>query len=317
MKKNPWMMLFVLLFVFVSLFAFVAGSSMISLFGGSTRLHVMHKNSIMHLKLEGVIVDGEKFLKQLKKYREEKDIKAFVVEINSPGGVVGASQEIYEELKRTRSEFNKPVVAVSTNMIASGAYYAAMGVDHLIVAPGTMVGSIGVIMEFANLEHLYEWARVSRYTITTGKYKDSGSEYRAMRDDEREIFQNMINEVWVQFKEAVAEGRNLKLEQVEPYADGRVMTGAAAIKLGFADELGTVDSAFKVASKLAKIEDYEIFEIPKKRPGLFDVLEGFGGDNEEDSIFGKQADKVLGKVLGHLAQPELRNRPLFLMPGNW
>ena len=314
MKKNPWMMLFVLLFVFVSLFAFVAGSSMVSLFGGSTRMNVMRKNSIMHIKLEGVIIDGEKFLKQLKKYREEKDIKAFVVQIDSPGGVVGASQEIFEELKRTRTEFSKPVVAVSTNMIASGAYYAAMGADKLIVAPGTMVGSIGVIMEFANLEKLYDWAKVSRYTITTGKYKDSGSEYRPMRDDEREIFQTMIDEVWVQFKEAVAEGRNLKMDQVEPYADGRVMTGAAAIKAGLADEIGTVDSAFKVASKLANIEDYEIFDIPKKKPGLFDFLDSFGG-NEDEVLFGSQGSKILGQFFGNIIQPELRNRPLFMLPG--
>lgn len=292
---------------------------MISLFGsGSSHLHIMRKNSIMHLKLEGVIIDGEKFLKQLKKYREEKDIKAFVVEINSPGGVVGPSQEIFEELKRTRTEFEKPVVAVSTSMIASGAYYAAMGTDKLIVAPGTMVGSIGVIMEFANLEGLYSWAKVSRYTITTGKYKDSGAEYRAMRDDEREIFQAMINEVWVQFKEAVAEGRKLKMEEVEPYADGRVITGATAIKLGFADQVGTTDSAFKEAAKLANLGDnYEIFEIPKRRPGVFDFLDGLGGENEDEAIFGRTGEKILGRVLGHVARPELLNRPLFLMPGNW
>lgn len=317
MKKNPWMMLFVLLFVFVSLFAFVAGSSMISLFGGSHRINVMRKNSIMHLKLEGVIIDGEKFLKQLKKYREEKDIKAFVVEINSPGGVVGPSQEIYEELKRTRTEFEKPVVAVSTSMIASGAYYAAMGVDKLIVAPGTMVGSIGVIMEFANLEGLYSWAKINRYTITTGKYKDSGAEYRPMREDERELFQSMINEVWVQFKEAVAEGRNLKMEEVELYADGRVMTGAAAIKLGLADSIGTTDMAFDEAAKLAKIgDDYEIFQIPKRKPGFFDFMEGFGGDDEEAAYKGV-ADHVIGKIFGHASNPQLLNRPLFLMPGNW
>ena len=199
-------------------------------------------------------------------------------------------------------------------MIASGAYYAAMGADKLIVAPGTMVGSIGVIMEFANLEKLYDWAKVSRYTITTGKYKDSGSEYRPMRDDEREIFQTMIDEVWVQFKEAVAEGRNLKMDQVEPYADGRVMTGAAAIKAGLADEIGTVDSAFKVASKLANIEDYEIFDIPKKKPGLFDFLDSFGG-NEDEVLFGSQGSKILGQFFGNIIQPELRNRPLFMLPG--
>ena len=311
MKKNPWLMLGVLLFVFMSLFVFLVGSSAISLFGGGEqKLHLMSKNSILHLKLEGVIIDGERFLKTLKKYREEKDIKAIVVEINSPGGVVGPSQEIFEELKRTRSEFHKPVVAVSQGMMASGAYYSAVAADKIIVAQGALVGSIGVLMEFANLEKLYDWAKISRYTITTGKYKDSGAEYRSMREDERQLFQDMINEVWEQFKTAVAEGRNMKKEQVEPYADGRVFTGATAVKLGLADEVGTVDHAFDVAADLAKMDDFDIFEVPKPRPGLMDLL---NGTEDEASSVTKVADQLMNKMF----KAQLLNRPLFLMPGYW
>ena len=310
MKKNPWLMLAVLLFVFVSLFVFLVGSSTISLFGGhEDRSHFLSKNSILHLKLEGVIIDGERFLKALKKYRKENDIKAVVIEINSPGGVVGPSQEIYEEIKRTREEFNKPVVAVTAGMMASGAFYSAVAADKIVVAPGAMVGSIGVIMEFMNLEHLYDWAKVSRYTITTGKYKDSGAEYRPMRDDEKQLFQDMINEVWEQFKEAVAQGRNMKKENVEPYADGRVFTGATAVKLGFADEVGTIDHAFDVAAGLAKMgDDYDIFEVPKKRPSVFDML---GAEEEEAST------KITRQVLNSVLKTDLANRPLFLMPGFW
>jgi protease-4 len=315
MKKNPWMMLGVLLFVFMSLFVFLVGSSAISLFGGSDqKLHLMSSNSILHLKLEGVIIDGERFLKALKKYREEKEIKAIVVEINSPGGVVGPSQEIYEELKRTRTEFHKPVVAVTSGMMASGAFYSAVAADKIIVAQGALVGSIGVIMEFANLEKLYDWAKVSRYSITTGKFKDSGAEYRSMREDERQLFQEMINEVWEQFKDAVAEGRNMKKEQIEPYADGRVFTGARAVKLGLADEVGTVDHAFDVAAELAKMGDFEIFEVPKRRPG---ILEMFGGGDEEASSTSKLADRVTDQVLDRVFKANLMNQPLFLMPGYW
>jgi protease-4 len=311
MKKNPWLMLVVLLFVFATMFVFLVGSSSIALFGGGEdRVHLLANNSILHIKLEGVIMDGERFLKTLKKYRKDDNIKAIVIEINSPGGVVGPSQEIYEEIKRTRTEFKKPVVAVSPGMMASGAYYSAVAADKIIVAPGAMVGSIGVIMEFANLEKLYDWAKVSRYTITTGKYKDSGAEYRAMRDDERQLFQNMINEVWEQFKEAVAQGRNMKKEEVEPYADGRVLTGASAVKLGFADEVGTVDHAFDVAAELAKVKDFEIFEVPKKRPSLFDMISS--GGQEEDSI-----TKVSSQILNKAFKADLVNRPLFLMPGFW
>jgi protease IV len=311
MKKNPWVMLGVLLFVFMSLFVFLVGSSAISLFGGSEqRLHLITKNSVLHLKLEGVIIDGERFLKALKKYRDEKDIKAIVIEINSPGGVVGPSQEIYEEIKRTRTEFKKPVVAVSPGIMASGAYYSAVAADKIVVAPGAMVGSIGVIMEFANLEKLYEWAKISRFTINTGKYKDSGAEYRTMRDDERQLFQDMINEVWEQFKEAVAEGRGLKKEEVEPYADGRVVTGATAVKLKFADEVGTVDRAFEMAADLAGLDDYDVFEVPKSRPGLMEIL---SGGEEEATSSAKIADQVVERVF----KTKLLNQPLFLMPGYW
>ena len=315
MKKNPWMMLGVLLFVFMSLFVFLVGSSAISLLGGSDqKLHLMSNNSILHLKLEGVIIDGERFLKALKKYRDEKEIKAIVVEINSPGGVVGPSQEIYEEIKRTRTEFHKPVVAVTSGMMASGAFYSAVAADKIIVAQGALVGSIGVIMEFANLEKLYDWAKVSRYSITTGKFKDSGAEYRSMREDERALFQEMINEVWEQFKDAVAEGRNMKKEQIEPYADGRVFTGAKAVKLGLADEVGTVDHAFDVAAELAKMGDFEIFEVPKHRPG---ILEMFGGNDDEASSVSKLADRVTDQVMDRVFKANLMNQPLFLMPGYW
>jgi protease-4 len=311
MKKNPWLMLGVLLFVFASLFAFLVGSSAISLFGGGDqKLHLMSKNSILHLKLDGVIVDGDRFLKALKKYRDDKEIKAIVVEINSPGGVVGPSQEIYAELKRTRTEFKKPVVAVSPGLMASGAYYSAVAADKIVVAPGALVGSIGVIMEFANLEKLYDWAKISRYTITTGKYKDSGAEYRSMRDDERQLFQSMINEVWEQFKGAVAEGRNMKKEQIEPYADGRVFTGATAVKLGLADEVGTVDHAYDVAANLAGMKDFDIFEVPKSRPGLMDLING----NEDEA---GSTTKIAEQLVDRVFKANLLNRPLFLMPGYW
>ncbi len=305
-------MLAVLLFAFGSIFVFLVGSSAIALFGGSSeKFHMISKNSILHMKLDGVIMDGEKFLKTLKKYRKESDIKAIVIEINSPGGVVGPSQEIFAEIKRTREEFKLPVVAVSPGLMASGAYYSAVAADKIIVAPGALVGSIGVIMEFANLEKLYDWAKVSRYTITTGKYKDSGAEYRPMREDERQLFQEMINEVWEQFKDAVAEGRNLKKEVVNQYADGRVFTGARAVKLGLADEVGTVDHAFDVAAKMANIEGhFEIFEAPKKRSGILDLL---NRDEEDASSSSKLAEQIVNKVF----HAELSNRPLFLMPGIW
>jgi protease-4 len=310
-KKNPWLMLGILVFVFGSIFVFLLGSSMVSMFGGhSKELRITRSNSILHLKIEGVIMDGRRFLKQLEDYRDDKSIKAIVIEINSPGGVVGPSQELFMEIKRVRDEFQKPVVAVAPSLIASGAYYAAMGATELMVLPGTMIGSIGVIMEFTNLEKLYEWGKISRSSITTGKYKDSGAEYRPMRDDERELFQTMADDVLRQFKEAVAEGRKLDMSKVDEIADGRVFTGDQAIALGMADSIGTREDAFKRAATLAGVEkDYDVFEPSPERPSFRQWL--FEGDEEEAGV------QSLVKNLNRVLRLDLAGKPLFLMPGSY
>ncbi len=317
-KKNPWMMLLVLLIVFGGFLTLIASFTARPWFG-ERKLRVSSKPEILHLELSGVIMDGKKLIKPLLKYRDDDSIKAIVIEINSPGGVVGPSQEIYEEIKRAREEFKKPVVSVSTGNMASGAYYAAVAADKIVVAPGTMMGSIGVIMEFTNLEKLYDWAKVSRYSINTGKYKDSGAEYRPMREDEKALFQDLVNDVYGQFVEAVAEGRNLKPEFVKQYADGRVFTGRKGVELDFADEEGTLNDAYELAADLAGIEDYEVFDPPKPHVGIFDLLSG-GGDEDASTLFkGMQGkwDTQISDALKSVLRTELANKPLFLMPGSY
>lgn len=286
------------------------------------------KNEILHLEINGVILNGKKFLTQLKKYKDDSSIKAIVIDINSPGGAVGPSQELYLEILRAKQETKKPVVCVSTSLIASGGYYAAMACDKLIVAPGTMIGSIGVIMEFANLEKLYDWAKIQRYTITSGKFKDSGSEYRAMRDDERELFQQMINEVYEQFKNTVKKSRQLSDETVSTYADGRVMTGAKAVELKFADAEGTFEDAVIMAAKMAKMgDDYHLFKPKKEKIHFFDLL---SMDEDEDDLNSlsevrdylvsskKVSLKGMTSELAHLfLRTKYLNQPLMLMPGYW
>lgn len=281
---------------------------------------ILHQNTIVQLDLVGVIYNGKKFIKNLKKYEEDAHVKALVVNINSPGGAVGPSQEIFTQIKRFREESKKPVICVSTGIMASGAYYSAVACDKIIVAPGALVGSIGVIMEFANLEKLYDWAKISRYTITSGKYKDSGAEYRAMRDDERVLFQSMIDEVYGQFKKTVMDERKLKEEVMVNYADGRVFTGAKAVELGFADAVGTFDDAVALAAETAGLgKNYDLYEIPKKKRSIFD----FGDASEDDpvnSLFNAKmgSEKALVKeVLKTTLRTELLNQPLFLMPGFW
>ncbi len=310
MKKNSWVTLLGLLFIFGALALFFIGNSISSIFNENTEKAVA-KSSILHLELEGVILDGKKFLKQLLKYRGNERIKAIVVSVNSPGGVVGPSQEIYEEIRRTREEYRKPVVMHSAGLMASGAFYVAVAADKIIVAPGTLMGSIGVIMEFANLEKLYDWAKIKRYSLTTGKYKDSGAEYRPMRNDEKALFQDILSDTWEQFKEAVSQGRGLKKEYVNQYADGRVFTGKQGVKLGFADEIGTLEEAYDEAADLADLDDYEIYDVPKKK-GVLDFLYKQDEDGATSEVI---ATKVVDKLTQRFLPVQLLHRPLYLMPG--
>lgn len=293
-------------------------------FFGESEKKVTAKNTILHLEMNGVILNGKKFLKNLKKYKGDDKVKAILISINSPGGAVGPSQEIFAEIKKVREELKKPVVCVSTGVMASGAYYSAVGCDKIVVAPGALVGSIGVIMEFANIEKLYDWAKISRYSITSGKYKDSGAEYRAMREDERALFQNMIDEVYAQFKSTVMKERNLKEDVVTEHADGRVFTGATAVKLGFADQEGFYDDAVKLAAEMAHLGDnYDVFDVPKKRVSIFDL----GESEREDDInsMADYADVLKGKSFGpdlegamkFVLRTKYLNQPLMLMPGTW
>lgn len=305
MTSKPWFRLLVLVLVFIGL------GALLRLGGkgferGDDR--PAPKSSILHLELEGVIMNGKKFLGHLKKYQDDDNVKALVVSIDSPGGAVGPSQEINNALKRWRQKKKVPVICQTSGVMASGAYYAAVACDKILVASGSLVGSIGVIMEFANLEKLYDWAKVNRYSITSGKFKDSGAEYRSMREDERALFQDLINEVYAQFKAAVAEGRpNLKPEVLTEHADGRVFTGAKAVELGFADAVGNFDDAVKEAAEMANLgDDPEVFKPSRPKRSLFDWR-----DDRDDPV------NSLTEAATKILKLEMLNRPLYLMPGTW
>lgn len=262
------------------------------------------KASILSLELDGVITDKDHdVIDALRKYRKEDRIKGVLIRINSPGGVVGPSQELYSEIKRTREEFKKPVVAFCGAVAASGAYYAAAGANKIVTNPGCMIGSIGALMEFINLEKLYDWAKVQRYAITTGKFKDAGADYKSMTPEQRALFQEMLDDVLLQFKTAIVEGRGMKMDHVTQYADGRVFTGAQAVKLGFADQVGNWDDARKLVGQLSGLGDNpEIFKV-KKRRGVMEFFEEASSESK------------LSKFAEQLMQSELNARPLFLLPG--
>jgi protease-4 len=232
------------------------------------------------LEIKGVIMDSRKALKTLQKFEENPEIKALVVRIDSPGGAVAPSQEIHSALKR----FPKPKIVTMGSVAASGGYYIAVAGDKVYANPGSITGSIGVIMEFANLERLYEWAKVRRFSIKTGKFKDSGAEYREMHAEERALLQGMVDDVLLQFKTAVAEGRKMSLEEVTPLADGRIFSGTQAKNAKLVDELGGIDEAILEAGKLAGISGRPKVITEEKKPRPFEILEdlmSLDGDEEE------------------------------------
>jgi protease-4 len=275
--------------VFFALFLAISGAIYFSRGGvkGSSRSSggaflAAGKGSVGIIELNGVIMDSKKTLKKLEDYEESPGIKAVVLRLNSPGGAVAPSQEIYQAVKN----YKKPLVVSMSSVAASGAYYVAMGAKKVYANPGTITGSIGVIMEFANLEKLYEWAKVQRYAIKTGKFKDVGAEYREMGPEERALLQTMVDDVLSQFKQAVSDGRKLTMEQVTEVADGRIFSGSQAKAAKLVDELGTLQDAVNEAGKLAGIEGKPDVVYPEKsRSRLIDLIldNGSGDDRSEGS----------------------------------
>jgi len=252
------------------------------------------------VELKGVIMDSKKVLRELREMEKSKEVKAVVIRLNSPGGSVAPSQEIHDAVKN----FSKPLVASMGSVAASGAFYVAVAADQVFANAGTLTGSIGVIMEFANLSKLYEWAKIERYALKTGKYKDSGAEYKAMEPEARALLQAMIEDVLGQFKGAVAEGRKLKPEDVDAIADGRIFSGKQAKDLKLVDDLGGIHEAVQAAAKLGKIQGEPKVVYPSKPRGnpFMDLLSE--GDDEDAEGRGHlnagSASQVGGLVKGLL-----------------
>jgi protease-4 len=201
------------------------------------------------IQIEGVISSdlSERTVRQLTKYRDDASIKAIILRIESPGGGVASSQEIYEEVSRVRLG-GKLVVASLGSVAASGGYYVACTADRIFANAGTLTGSIGVIVQLANAEDLLRKVGVASTVITSGPFKDSGNPTRTLRPEERQVFQALVDDVYQQFVEAVAQGRNLPLDEVRQAADGRIYTGRQARDLRLVDELGSMQDAITYAA---------------------------------------------------------------------
>ncbi len=228
------------------------------------------KPAIGILEVDGAIMGSEVYLERLKAFKEDDTIKAVIVRINSPGGVVGPAQEVYEEILKLKKE--KPVIASMSALGASGAYYIACACDVIYTMPGTMTGSIGVIMEFIDVSSGLTKLGITAGSITSGKMKDAGTPFRPMTPEEREYFLAVVNDVQDQFVEAVSKSRKIPAEKVRSFADGRIYTGRQALKLGLVDKIGGLEDAIEMAKTRARITDEPRIIKPKKEKGLFESL---------------------------------------------
>jgi protease-4 len=237
----------------------------------SAKLSVVGQSKVALVKLEGVLLSSEHIVEELNGYADDSSIKAIVIRIDSPGGGVVPSQEIYNAVKHARQE-GKKVVASMGSVAASGGYYVAAAADLIVANPGTMTGSIGVKMEFANIEKLLEKIGVKGMVVKSGEYKDVGSPFREMTDKERLLLQGVIDDVQTQFVLAVAEGRKLPEAEVRAIADGRIFIGQQALALKLVDQLGDLEHSIQAAAGLAGIKGKPFVVKREKKMPFFDYL---------------------------------------------
>jgi protease IV len=287
MKRSSLILIAVISVVVLGMFAITLFALMAGLsgggsggFGGGSRIAL--------IPVEGVI--GGEMAKTvnryLKQYGDDDRVKAIILRVDSPGGGVSDSQEIYREVKRVKEERKKKVVVSMGSVAASGGYYISCPADYIFANPGTITGSIGVIAEWLNYKELAEWAKVKPVVFKTGEFKDTGSGTRELSERERQYFQGLINQMYGQFVSAVADGRKGRgtegqeltdPEKVKPLADGRVFTGQTAKENGLVDELGSYEDALKYTAKLIGMKgEPQIITPPKEREGftLLDLLLG-------------------------------------------
>jgi len=236
-------------------------------------LDLSGQDRVALIRVEGVILDAQATIGELKQYSENPLVKAIVLRIDSPGGGVVPSQEIHDAVKRVKNKSNKAVIASMGTVAASGGYYIAAATDRIIANPGTLTGSIGVIMETTNLEGLLKKVGVEGVVIKSGRFKDVGSPLRKMNDEERKLLQAVMDDVHQQFIQAVADGRSLEPSEVEPLADGRIFTGRQAKEAKLVDELGDLEDAIHIAADIAGIEGEPKVVEPRRRFSIRDILE--------------------------------------------
>jgi len=227
------------------------------------------------VELEGVILSPKQVVSQLKKFADDDSIKAIILHVNSPGGGVAASEEIYREVKRIRDAKKKRIVSSIETVGASGAYYVASASDKIYADKGSIVGSIGVIAQWVNYTELLQWAKLKSITLKAGEFKDTGNPAREMTPVERDYLQGLINDMHTQFIQAVAEGRKAKESDIRLIANGKVWTGEQAYSMKLVDQLADFEDAVKDTAKAVGIKgEPSLVWPPKSRRSGLDLIFG-------------------------------------------
>ena len=234
---------------FVLLLSF--GSKMVS--SGFANNYASSNGNVGIVEINGIILSSKKIIQNIKTFRDDDSIKAIILRIDSPGGGIGPSQEIYREVMKTKRD--KKIITSMGSVAASGGYYIASATNKIIANAGTLTGSIGVIMEYANIEEIAKKIGISPVVIKSGKFKDIGSPLRELNDAERKILQDLVNELHLQFVNDAAKARGIDVETMLTLADGRVYSGQKALDLNLIDRLGNLDDAVQWVGELAGIKE--------------------------------------------------------------
>ncbi|MBN2279462.1 MAG: signal peptide peptidase SppA [Candidatus Marinimicrobia bacterium] len=268
MKRDKILSLVIIIFVILFIIALYAGLNKQEY---ATDTAFNNRDKIALVELKGTILSADKISEQLEKYRERNDVKALVLRINSPGGGVAASQEIYEAVKKFRNS-GKPVVASIASVGASGGYYAAIGASKIMANPGSITASIGVIATFPVVDELLDLLKVEYKTLKTGEYKDTGSPFRKFTKSDSLEMARLIDDLYNQFLDAIVTERGIEKNHLKKIADGRILTGLQAFKAGLIDTLGTREDAINLAAALAHLENPKLLTPDKKKVTMFDLL---------------------------------------------
>ena len=265
-RRHPYLF-FILIFSSIMVTAFIGLSLVFMLAAKDADFDDLLKSGgekVGIVELTGNITSSRDIIHSIKRFRENSSIKAIVIRIDSPGGAVWPAQEIFREIRKTVN--TKKVIASMGTVAASGGYYVAAGADGIVANPGTITGSIGVIMGFANFQELLRKIGMIPVVIKSGQYKDIGSPVREMTKDERSLLQNLSNQIHRQFIADIANGRGMDLSKVEGIADGRIFTGEEAKNLGLIDRLGNLEDAIEWAGRMGGIKGkISAVYAPKKK----------------------------------------------------